>query len=121
MSTARTSQTQDAPAKSLFLFLMLKWAPAIKDGGFREEDEWRIVFRGTRYDSSFREGSSLLVPYIELDLAGKDNEGIDCIASVTVGPTPHPELSEQSVRDLLGRYNVKCDTTFRSEIPFRNW
>jgi Protein of unknown function (DUF2971) len=120
ISTARTTPTDVSP-EFLFILLILKWGPAIKHRGFEEEAEWRLVVRGMRNDSLLREGGSFLIPYVEVDLADTGQKGIDCIASVTVGPTPHPELSEQSVRDLLERHNVRNCITSRSEIPFRNW
>jgi hypothetical protein len=39
-----------------------RWAPAIKHGGFHEEEEWRLIAGGTRNDSRFRQGLSLLCP-----------------------------------------------------------
>jgi DUF2971 family protein len=120
ISTALTTATDTDP-EVLFTFLILKWAPAIKHKGFEEEAEWRIVASGGRNDCLLREGGSFLIPYVEFDLAGEGKKGIDCIESVILGPTPHPELSEQSVKDLLERHNVRNCVTSRSEIPFRNW
>jgi hypothetical protein len=125
ISTALTAPTEASPDASspdaLFTLLILRWAPAIKDKGFEEETEWRLVTRGMRSDSLLREGSSFLIPYIEFDLTGESKKGIDCIDSVTLGPTPHPELSEQSVKDLLHRHGVSNCSTSCSGIPFRTW
>ena len=88
--------------------------------GIPEEEEWRLVARGVRNDSLFREGKSFLIPYIEFGLEGK-NKKIDCLESVIVGPTPHPELSEQSINDLVDQHCVGYGVTFCSKIPFRNW
>jgi hypothetical protein len=118
---ARNAYADQSSPEVLFLFLMLRWAAAIKHRGFDEEREWRLVAGGTRADSLVREGRSFLVPYIEFDLVEEGKEGIDCIESVTVGPTSHPKLSEQSVKDLLDRHGVGNCATTRSEIPFRNW
>ncbi len=114
-----TAQTVTSPEIS-FVFLMLRWAPAIKDEGFHEEKEWRLIVRGTRNDSSFREGRSFLTPYVEFDLVAKNGK-IDCLDGVTIGPTPHRDLSEQSVGDLLEQHCLGHAVTFRSGIPFRNW
>jgi len=52
---------------------------------------------------SFRPGKSMLIPYIPFALkAAKDVY----LESITVGPTPHSELAEQSVRSLLAHWNA---------------
>jgi len=106
-------------AEVLFVLSILRWAPAIKHKKFEEEAEWRLVARGVRDDSSFRERHSFLIPYVEFDLTSKDRKGIDCIKSVTVGPTSYPKLSEQSVKDLLSKHGVDNCKTSCSGIPLR--
>jgi hypothetical protein len=121
-STARETKT-DVPPDKLFVLLLVKWAAAIKDKGFKEEEEWRLVSAQFKSEPLFRPGKSFLVPYVEMDLTNQHTPRyeMDCIDSVTVGPTPHRDLSERSVRDAFDRYKVKCGTTFPSEIPFRSW
>jgi len=122
LSTAWKTKTDVSPDK-LFVLLLVKWAAAIKDQGFREEEEWRLVSARFGPKPIFRPGRSFLVPYIEMDLANKHvpRGKIDCINSVIVGPTPHPELSEKAVADAFDKYEVNYQTTFRSTIPFRSW
>jgi hypothetical protein len=123
ISTARNATTDVSPEK-LFILLMVKWAAAIKDGGFGEENEWRLVSAQFKPLPLFRQGRSFIVPYIEMDLTNEHTPSgfkMDCLDSVTVGPTPHPELSEMAASDVLDRYGVNYGTTLRSAIPFRTW
>ena len=57
-------------------------------------------------------------PYFEFKLGNKR----DYLGSITVGPNPHPDLANDSVQMLLGKYGVANETKiFETGIPFRNW
>lgn len=70
----------------------------IKHRSFAEECEWRLIsqlFHGLE-DCSFREGGTMLVPYKEIQLNDVVTEPL--FLSLTIGPTPHTDLSLAALR-----------------------
>lgn len=95
-------------------------APILKHPSFEEEDEWRLISeKGLNLSSlSFRPGGSMLTPYFDFQLGDKR----DYLGSITVGPNPHPDLANDAVQMLLGKYGIANETKiFETGIPFRNW
>jgi hypothetical protein len=99
-----------------------------KHPGFREEQEWRLVklvMQGQLAPDDamrFRNGSSGLVPYLELHPNGQPpgGAGLLPIISVVAGPNPYPELAANAARRLLASADYGDDVTVRnSEIPLR--
>ena len=92
----------------------------IKHGAFREEREWRLISQHyPKYTDSiikFREGASMLVPYIELQL-GKDKPYFN---NVVLGPTQHNNLSMSGLSMFLSNRQL-CQQTTSSGIPYREW
>lgn len=101
-------------------------ALAHKSPGFAEEREWRIVVRARRRDAleanllRFRPGAVGLIPYLELDVRGADGAR-PLIGEIVVGPTPHAELAERSLRLLLSSLGFGGDDVVvsHSQIPLR--
>ncbi len=96
-------------------------ASTIKNKSFCEEDEYRIIVNNesNKLAPNFREGISMITPYVELRLS--DEEAIQIISKVIVGPTPHPELSKESIKVMLKQYGyINCDVEI-TNIPFRKW
>lgn len=95
----------------------------IKHPSFREEREWRIVSqyyaKYTIPQIKFREGASMLVPYIEIDIGRNDSEPtlFEC---VYLGPSPHVELSMSALSNFLSNKGV-CNKAINSKIPYREW
>lgn len=104
----------------------------IKDFGFSEEREWRLVsdpvanFIGMSI--KYREGRSSLIPYVEFDLernntptAGTGLPGVK-IEDLYIGPTPHEDEAYRAITMYLARYNATPDL-FPSlcGMPFRSW
>jgi len=97
-----------------------------KNPGFAEELEWRIVVhaRGTDLAAHslpcFRTGPMGLVPYVCIDVCD-DRSRRPLIGEIVVGPTPHPELAERSVRMLLASVGYEDGEVaiMRSETPLR--
>lgn len=94
-----------------------KYAPFVKHEKFREEKEWRIVKSTPIEDESveFRAGKYQPIPYICLDV------DVEMIEQIVIGPTPEPDISLNSVRCLLRRFNLSCDQIVIDVIPFRSW
>jgi len=92
-------------------------APCYKNEKFKAEDEWRLVNFVKDEPIKFREGKTILIPYIEIDLT---KEGCDFpIESICIGPTPYITQSALSIKMLLeynGLSNVKI---IKSNVPYR--
>lgn len=104
-----------------FALKLLLLAPRFKHPSFKQEDEWRLISDPSHNRSrkvEFREGPSLIVPYIEFSLSNKI--GDIPIKEIMVGPTPHPELSLNSVGELLKSKGISCHLS-KSGVPFRAW
>jgi hypothetical protein len=106
----------DGPIIKLFQIIVDR-SPFMKDFSFRQEEEYRIVYNNNGENIQFDEGKTLIKPYYEGDL--KDEKGKLPVSEIWVGPTPHKELSELSVRKLLDKYGYgKVDVKI-SKIPYR--
>ena len=95
----------------------------IKNPSFREEQEWRIISqyyaRYTIPEIKYREGISMLVPYIEIDISPeKANESM--FHEVYMGPTPNHNLSYASLANFLSSSKA-CNKIVSSSIPYREW
>lgn len=95
----------------------------IKNPSFCEEQEWRIISkdygRFTIPEIKYREGISMLVPYIEIDISPeKANEPM--FHEVYMGPTPNHNLSHASLATFLSSSKA-CNKIISSSIPYREW
>jgi hypothetical protein len=121
LNTRRNHPTQKYHAfLEEFRGTLLQVLSVIKDPAFEEEKEWRIISpyfsNYTVPEIKFREGASMLMPYIELDLP---TEG-KLFEKVVLGPSDHPNLSVQALSAFLSNQKI-CDKTVYSNIPFRKW
>lgn len=93
-------------------------APIIKHKGFYEEEEWRIITESAMSSSkvSYREGSTYIIPFCEFSF----NFPEQLIKSITIGPTPHREISKNALRMFLQKHGLSIEIKF-TEIPYRNW
>jgi len=103
---------------------LLRVAALLKHPSFQEEQEWRIVspvvknYRDTPI--RYREGISMLVPYIELSLT-MPNGAIE-FQHIYLGPTPNVNLSMNSLSNYLSRSHISPREGIRySQIPYRQW
>jgi hypothetical protein len=64
----------------------------------------------------FREGPSLLIPFMELPLADSGQK-IE-MEHIFVGPTPTMNLSADSLRRYLSR-EAACSTIINCQMPYR--
>jgi hypothetical protein len=102
-------------------------APLLKHPSFSDEREWRLISRpASEYELEgketvhFRPGRSMLIPYREFDLRNREEMSL---ARVIIGPTPHKELSHQSVTNLLrtlSLYRYRSGVK-SSVVPYRTW
>jgi Protein of unknown function (DUF2971) len=97
-------------------------APIIKHHSFSEEQEWRIITKGYWSDINikFRAGKSTIIPYYEFNLANNFDEFN--FEEIIIGPTPHQELSRNSIHGFLFSKKMSINYKIRSsEIPYRDW
>ena len=98
-------------------------APLIKDASFKDEREWRLISRPIPMQQlEHRPGESMMIPYYSIPI-GSESE-FESISEIVIGPTPHPDLSEGSVRSLAfaaGITTPNGPTIRKTRIPFRNW
>ncbi|WP_365732940.1 DUF2971 domain-containing protein [Nitrosomonas sp.] len=93
----------------------------IKHSAFEEEQEWRLISpyyppQPTPPLIKFREGASMLVPYVEFPLpsAGQVFE------AAILGPSQHQDLSMSALRMYLSNQDL-CSYMENCTIPYREW
>jgi hypothetical protein len=102
---------------------LLRIAAILKHPSFQEEEEWRIVSPAlTDYVTSpvlFREGTSMLVPYVEFKLLHAKDKPV-ALEHIFLGPTPNINISMNSLTMFLAKNgaNPEKGITY-CEIPFR--
>ncbi len=121
--------TRNHPSQKYHNFLdefrdkILQVFSIIKNSAFEEEGEWRIVSpyfpKYTVPEIKFREGASMLMPYIEIDLSN-DNGEQELFEEVVLGPSQHASLSMSALSSYLSNKRA-CQKTGNSNIPFRKW
>jgi hypothetical protein len=102
---------------------LLRIAAILKHPSFREEEEWRIISPVINdYVAApvlFREGASMLVPYIEFRLIAQNNSPIS-LDHLFLGPTPNITISMNSLTMFLAQNGIKPDKGITyCRIPFR--
>lgn len=94
-------------------------SPTLKDESFSKEKEYRIVYQcHSEKNIKYREGKSMIIPYIEFHL---DDDNKLPISKIWIGPTPHKELSKLSIESLLKTNGYEKVTVETSKIPYRSW
>lgn len=114
------------PSQRYFGFLeefrgdVLQVMTLVKDTSFHEECEWRVVSpyypNFTAPDLRFREGASMLLPYIALPLPPAGT----LFDEVILGPSSDANLSMAALSTYLSNQKV-CNRTVNPDIPFRKW
>ena len=121
------NRERSPPDASLFSGIesdLLRIAAVLKHPSFQEEEEWRIVSPVvTDYLDApvrFREGTSMLVPYMEFSLESPDNEGFP-LEHLYLGPTSYVELSMNSISMFLAKSGISPrHGVDYCQIPFRH-
>ena len=102
---------------------LLRIAAILKHPSFREEEEWRIVSPViTDYVEApvlFREGASMLVPYIRFKLSPTGSGPIE-LQHLFLGPTPNKTISMNSLIMYLAKNGIRPERGISyCQIPFR--
>ncbi len=102
---------------------LLRIAAILKHPSFREEEEWRIVSPViTDYVTApvlFREGISMLVPYVKFDLVAEEGSAI-VLDHLFLGPTPNITISMNSLTMFLAKNGIQpAKGISYCQIPYR--
>ena len=102
---------------------LLRLAAILKHPSFEEEQEWRLVspvVSDYRHAGvNFREGRSMLVPYMLFSLVAEDKDAVD-LDHVYLGPTPNISLSMNSMKMCLAKHNIRPANGIEyCQIPYR--
>ena len=117
IETGKYKELADS-ALSEFCEKINETAPLMKDFGFHEEAEWRIVSRNPSAKSEFRSSNSHIIPYIVLPLL---EEFKDSIKEIMIGPNPGKSRCKNSVDHLLNSNGFNDVQLKVSTIPFNSW
>jgi len=112
---------------------LLRLAIRLKHPTFREEREWRLVYRledensgfdYTSWRAEFRASDRFIVPYIQVELPTIDSlSGKDPLhlKSIRVGPTSNPEEARYALKWMMWSYEYsESETTlYSSDAPLR--
>lgn len=91
----------------------------IKHSAFREECEWRLIsanipqFKDARL--KFREGASMLIPYIELPLGSRP-----FFSNIILGPSQYQNLNMSGLSMFMSNQEISPQLT-NCQIPYREW
>ncbi len=96
-------------------------AAVFKHPSFSEEAEWRLVARGPPgpHHRKFRTQAGVVVPYIELPIAGPSTPPF--LESITIGPSPHGPEAESGLKALIEECGWSVNEFRNSAVPYRNW
>ncbi len=102
---------------------LLRIAAILKHPSFQEEEEWRVVSPViTDYVNApvlFREGTSMLVPYIEFNLLREGGAPI-ALEHLFLGPTPNITISMNSLTMFLSKNGIRPPKGLSyCQIPYR--
>jgi hypothetical protein len=89
-----------------------------KDLAFHEECEWRLVLHQFVKDVSFRQGRSMLIPYLKIPLTCPEQR-LE-VKRIFIGPCPNPVEAQMSVEMLLKKQGIYGVDVKDSMIPYRN-
>jgi hypothetical protein len=108
-------------------FAML--AVAFKSYAFREEQEWRLVYRrqvviaddGSGFEVSFRDRDAMVTPYVAISGDADDSASRLPIRRVMIGPTKYSQLAGFGLTQFLKSlgYTEKEITVDSSSVPLR--
>ena len=111
---------------------LLSWlnvlAVSFKHDAFKHEEEWRMCFqrfnKPMRYQR-FREGKSMLIPYIAADLnRGTGMKSLvegSYLEEIIIGPSANMQLTKTAVEQFLLAEGHQQVPVRLSAIPYRDW
>ena len=119
----RTSEGPDAEqaneAVKWFCDEIAEIVPLLKNEGFHEETEWRVIAKSPETPIKFRAGTSYLTPYVELRFL--EDSRLNALRKVIVGPNPNQHRNEASAKMFLNSVGLNEVEVDCSQIPYNNW
>lgn len=103
-------------AGSLFIDRTILACSLIKNTGFKEEEEWRLLYFNKDKKVSFIPKKNFLKPIVKIPLTDIEQT----IDTITIGPNPNKDLCEVSIRKLLNEIELEIKSIKHSMIPYRN-
>jgi hypothetical protein len=109
--------------QNVLQFDLLRVAPLLKNAGFHEEEEWRLVLPvqssrfPTQHPIEFRSTADAVVPYIAYPLKGAENEAPIPCNDLIVGPASH-ESAAFGVDVFLEANGIRV-LAQRSKVSYR--
>jgi hypothetical protein len=104
------------------LYVVTRLAPVLKHPAFKEEREWRIVVERDFADVAevqFVAADAILRPFIRVNLCIGNGNALP-LKEIRVGPARLPDLSMESVRQLLQKSQYRALVPVKkSAVPFR--
>jgi hypothetical protein len=102
---------------------LLRIAAVLKDPSFKEEEEWRVVSPVltdfAQAPIRFREGTSMLVPYLEFRLTTEPDAPLT-LEHLYLGPSPNSSISMNSLELYLARNGIRPTSGISyCQIPYR--
>jgi hypothetical protein len=97
-------------------------AAVCKNGAFSEEEEWRLVKVAYLADGiEFREGKSMLIPYVRFKFDFKETAGQENQTELYVGPHAEQDLALRSAALALLGNEWPSVLVEKSKVPHRDW
>lgn len=110
-------------ARNWVVVHLMQLAATFKNGGFREESEFRLLRNSIEAEVKYRSRANILIPYSEYDVSFR------AITGIVVGPVAHQDLAFQSMSGyikkqlkLFNESHSEEDHTIevtKSAIPYR--
>jgi Protein of unknown function (DUF2971) len=107
--------------------LLMSILPTLKDAGFSDEVESRVI--QLRYDGApsnttnpvqFHHGSWSIVPHVKIPISFGEHQP-PVIERIVIGPCPHPAEAKKAIQILLNSKGLSSIEVDVSKIPYRNW
>ena len=127
-STEKTANTEVGERVAVFVMAaLLQCFFRMKNRKFYEEQEWRINYSEERSEDpssrvvpiDFRPSGGMLIPFVKIPFLHVNKRDVLNVRSVMCGPSPHPDLTRQSVKEFLVQRNFSGISVVTSDIPLR--
>jgi hypothetical protein len=85
-----------------------KIAPSIKNTAFHHEEEWRLISKPKKLDSSVKyRGKPKTIPYIEINLSNNKDESLCWIPEIWIGPKAQKRKPYDGLENLLVKEDLR--------------
>lgn len=99
---------------------LFKCSTQFKYHKFKSENEYRIIIpdiRKAKFDLKHRKGKSLIIPYVEFPLTGKNGQ-VE-IEWIFFSTPMNNDLFKNSLESFMLQNNTLCKNIYPAELPYR--